>query len=240
MKLLYYLIALGNNHLEKKTEILLHNLNYIYNNINEKFSIAINFYDISEDIKIKVKNLSFIENAYFYEKKGVLTELFLTNQDINDKIPSYDYIIFLLDDVRIINLDIKHVISIKEQHNIEIMSPRIINSSHPFMHSGTNLTLHNFLEVYLLFLTPKDFIKFCSIHTIRNKWMWGVDFLFGYYKIKTGIINIYEAIHEIRDNMCSNEAYILYIEYLKLHTKYNDLHEIGREYKGIYDTIELV
>ena len=78
MKLLYYLIALGDPSLKEKHEILLSNLKTIYNNINQKFSININFYDDSEEIKESIKNLDFIENTYYYNQKGVLTELFFS------------------------------------------------------------------------------------------------------------------------------------------------------------------
>ena len=33
----------------------------------------------------------------------------------------------------------------------------------------------------------KDFLRFISIHTIENKWMWGADFLFGFFNIKAGV-----------------------------------------------------
>ena len=107
------------------------------------------------------------------------------------------------------------------------------------MNSGNKLTLNNLLEVFMLFLTPKDFFKFCSMHTIKNKWMWAVDFLFGFYKIKAGVINIYEAKHEIRGNACNeDEAYYLYIEYLKKYTKYDSFKAINVDYPVIYETID--
>ena len=62
MKLLYYLPAFGNNNLEIKYNILIHNLYYIYNKINKPFDICINFYTISDDIKVKLKSLSFISH----------------------------------------------------------------------------------------------------------------------------------------------------------------------------------
>jgi hypothetical protein len=59
------------------------------------------------------------------------------------------------------------MIQIKNKYNIEIFSPKVINSS-------WNLTFHNFLEIYFLLLSPKDFHKFFSLHTIENKWTWGI------------------------------------------------------------------
>lgn len=236
MNILYYLPAIGNNNIDKKHEILLHNLNYIYNNIQKKFSISINFYTVSEEIKDSIKSLHFIENIYIYEKSGVLSELFLTNPH-NEYIHLYDYILFVLDDVKIINMDIQRMIDIKNKYSIEIFSPKILNSTHSFMNSNNKLTINNFLEIYLLLLTPADFIKYCSINTIENKWLWAVDFLFGYYNIKSCVINDFVAQHMLPSNSNHSEAAHCGNEYLKKHTKYNNFNDIRRDYEPIKEII---
>jgi len=240
MKLLYYLAAIGNNNLEIKHKILLDNLNYIYNNINEKFSISINFYTISETIKESLKNLYFLENIYIYEKEGVLTELFLTNPN-NKTISLYDYILFVFDDIKIINLDIKTMVEIKNKYNVEILSIKIKNSTHNFMnmYPENYLTFNNYLEIYLLFLTPIDFEKFCSIHTIENKWMWGVDFLYGYYQINTAVIHKYIAYHELKNKSNYLEALKLCNNYLKQKTNFKSLNDIKKKYLPVKKFIEL-
>ena len=228
MKLLYYLAAIGNNNLDKKQIILLHNLNYIYNNIKQNFSISINFYDISEEIKKSVNELSFIDTVYIYEKKGILTELFLTNPN-NIHISNYDYILFILDDVKIIDIDVLSMIDIKKQNNIDILSPKITNSTHGYMYKNkAGLTITNFLEVYLFLLEPKDLFKFFDIHSLENKYMWGVDFMYWYYKIRTGIINTYSANHELTPQSNPKEAEKLCNIYLTKNTdgKYNNVHQI--------------
>jgi len=237
MKFLYYLPAIGENNLEEKYNILIHNLEYIYNNINETFDLCINFYTISDYIKLKLKTLPFINNLYIYEKKGVLTELFLTNPN-NIYISNYDYILFILDDVKIMNIDIKQMIEIKEKYHIEFISSKILKSSRSFMNNNYNdLTINNFLEVYLLLFTPIDFNKFCSIHTIKNKWMWGVDFLFGYYNIRVGILHKYIAKHVLQSNSNIHEARVLMDDYLKTYTKYKCMNEIFDDFSAIKETI---
>ena len=96
------------------------------------------------------------------------------------------------------------------------------------MNVNTGLTLTNFLEVYLLLLEPKDLFKFFSIHSLENKYMWGVDFMFWYYKIKTGIINTYSANHELVPESNIKEAEELSIKYLRKNTlgKYNKVQQI--------------
>jgi len=97
----------------------------------------------------------------------------------------------MLDDVEIRELNLREMINVKEKYKIEILSPKVINSTHKFMNSYAShiLTINNALEVYCLLLKYKDFQRFLSIHTIENKWMWGADFLFGFFNIKTGVYN---------------------------------------------------
>ena len=183
--------------------------------------------------------MHFINNLYIYKKKGVLSELFLTNPN-NDCISNYDYILFILDDVKILNIDIQKMIEIKKKYNIEILSTKILKSSHKFMNSYENLTINNFLEVYLLLLTPEDFKKFCSIQTIKNKWMWGVDFLFGYYKIKAGVLNNCVAEHVLPSNSNKGEAKTLMNEYLNTFTEYKCLQDIKNNYNEIVENINIL
>ena len=182
--------------------------------------------------------MHFINNFYIYEKKGVLTELFLTNPN-NEHINCYDYIFFILDDVKILNVDIIKMIEVKKKYNIEIMSTKILKSSHKFMHTHNDLTINNFLEVYLLLLKPLDFNKFCSMYTIQNKWMWGCDLLFGYYNIRAGVLNTYVAEHVLTSMSIKWEACKLMNEYFKTRTKYNCIEDVKKEFNPIIETIKL-
>ena len=71
MKLLYYLPAFGQPSIDIKYSILIDNLYYIYNLIHEPFDICINFYTVSDDIKLKIKALHFISQFYIYEKENM-------------------------------------------------------------------------------------------------------------------------------------------------------------------------
>ena len=212
MKFIYYLAAIGTPDIETKINILQHNLEYIYKNINEKYDIIINCYNSYEIIKKTIQDIKFLNNKYFYNKEGILTELWLTNP-YNDKLNEYEYILFILDDVRIDNMDINNMIEIKKKYNIEILSPKIINSTHKYMNEYNNITIHNFLEIYCLLLCPIDFIKYSLMNTIENKWMWGPDLLFGHYKIYACVNNNYSATHMIPSKSNKEEAYKLMNKY---------------------------
>lgn len=237
MKFLYYVPAFGNPDMNIKYNILIHNLSYIFKRTLVPLDLCINMYTVSEDMKEKLTKLPFVSKIYIHESKGVLTELFLKNPH-NVHIPEYDYIFFVLDDVKIKQMDISRMISIKKQHQIEVFSPRILNSTHRFMKDGSNLTLNNALEVFFLLLTPKDFHRFCSIHTVRNKWMWGADFLFGYYKIKAGVLHTCIAEHMLSSNSDKGEAHWLMTEYLTQHTPYTGIWgQLNIDYPCVIQTI---
>ena len=238
MKFIYYLTAFGENNIKIKYEILLHNLEYIYKNIGEKFDIIINFYTECDEIKKNLRELEFLENIYFYDKKGVLTELFLTCPH-NDIIMLCDYVLFILDDVKINNIDIKEMIKIKDKQKISILSPKVIKSTHSFMNKYNEniITINNFLEVYCLLLTPDDFKSFCKLHTIENKWMWGVDFLFGYLGIRAGVIHKYSVSHELPSNANSNDALKLCNKYIVQNTEFKSLYDIMKKYVPVIQEI---
>ena len=160
MKLLYYIPAYGKPNLNIKFEILEHNINYISDQIEQSIDLCINFYSPSQEIIKNLKKNKKINKLYVYEKKGVLTELFLTNPN-NSKIKDYDYILFILDDVKIININIRKMIEIKNNNKFEILSPKIIKSTHSFMNNfSEGISINNFLEVYFYYLILIIFINF--------------------------------------------------------------------------------
>ena len=160
----------------------------------------INTYNSFEKVSEFIKQFDFLDEVIIYNKPGVLTELWLTNPD-NEKLKLFDYILFMLDDVKIMNLNIHHMIEIKKENNIEVLSPKVIGSQYRFMKTNSNDWKKTyFLEVFCLLLTYNDFIKFSSMHTIQNKWMWGVDSLYGYYNVEAGIFYKYKVKHFFRDS----------------------------------------
>lgn len=191
MKLLYYLASIGDNNYDEKLNILNHNLEYLYEKNKFNFDIIINLYNTDDESYEKINNLiknkNYIEKYYIYVKQGVLTELFLTNPH-NKHIEKYQYILFILDDVKIINYDLKKMIEYKKKYQFEFISPKIINSTYKYMNNLKEcVVLSNILEIYLILCDKQSFKNFLDSHTIKNKWIWGYDLLFGYNGIKVGI-----------------------------------------------------
>ena len=241
MKLLYYCACIGAPEIERKQDILVHNLNYLHNQLGNTIDVVLNCYDNNEPLLVdKTKGLGSVGNVFSYQKKGVLTELFLTNPH-NDKFANYDAIIFNLDDVKIINMNISHMMEVKKKYNIAALSPKITGSTHPWMHSHNHLTMTNALEVYFLLLTPDDIVKFFSMHTIENRWMWGADFMFGYHKVSAGVIGKYVADHVLPSRSDKDEAGSQGDKYLRNHG-FRNLDHVKKSYqpiqKHIHDAYE--
>jgi hypothetical protein len=236
MRLLYYIACIGNPDLDIKTEILISNLKYIYDDIQCKFDVCINCYDTNEsaytNLQDIVNGLVFIDNCYIYVNAGVLTEVFLRNP-YNKLIDNYDYIMFIMDDVKIFDMKLREMIQIKELLNISVISPKIINSTYNYMYIHNDVTINNFLEIYLLMLSPSDFKRFIGLYTIENKWMWGIDLLFGHFNIKAGILNKFTAIHMLpsKSNKCDAQACIM--TYINAYTPFTDPWEILQKYRAI-------
>ena len=238
MKFLYYIAAIGNPDLDKKLSILEYNLKYIYNDLNEKFDIIVNLYDIYNINKIEdlLYSFNFLENIYIYCRKGVLTELFLQNT-YNENLDSYDYIMFILDDVQIEYLNIKEMIDIKDKYGIEIISPKVNNSTHLYMNKYNSLTINNFLEIYCLLMSPVDIRKFFSLYNLDNKWMWGIDLLFGYYNIRVAVFNKFVVDHKLPSKSDGKIAYYLMEKYFKENTCFNKFYDVINKYNPIIKEI---
>jgi len=242
MKLCYYIACIGDPDFDKKLVYCKSNIEKIYTNTSTSFDIIVNIYSEKEEhiVEIqKLQSLSYIDNVYIHNKKGVLTELFLTNP-YNDLLQNYDYIIFILDDIKIINVDIHKMIKVKKKYNIDLLSPKVLDSTHLFMNKyNKGLTYNNCLEVYFLLGSPKDIFTLFSKHTIENKWMWGVDFLFGYYNIKTAVLFDYSVKHMLPTKSNKEECRKCMTEYLKK-TTFSSLQEIHKKYNPVIEYKEKI
>lgn len=198
MKFLYYIYAIGSNRIEDKLKIQIHNLNLIYRSLKHNFDIMINNFDSTEQIQnvINKKKIPFIDNIYIYTHTGILPELLLTSTN-NNYIHNYTYICLILDDVVINSINISDMFEIQTKYNIEIMSPKVLDTTHDYMFNQNKniLAIVNAAELQCYFLTAAAFNKYLSMNTIDNKYTWGVDLAFGHFKIKTGILYKYEVLH---------------------------------------------
>jgi hypothetical protein len=138
-----------------------------------------------------------------------------------------------MDDVKIFDMKLREMIRIKERLNISVISPKIINSTYTYMHIHNDVTINNFLEIYLLLLNPSDFNHFIGLYTIDNRWMWGIDLLFGHFNIKAGVANKFSAIHVLPSKSNHTDARACLDAYINTHTPFKCPFEIFQTYKAI-------
>jgi len=218
MRLLYYLSAIGTPNLDVKINILKKNLLHIYQNINQNFDIIINCYnedDTEIEKEINRSVFPFLENIYMHKKRGMLVELWYSNP-YHHLLKHYDYILYNMDDVEFANVNILEMIDIKNRYGIEFLSPKIVASSHPYMnmHESNVLAFSKRIEIYTLLFSYKDFLKFLSINSIKNKHTWGVDKVLGFLNIKSAICYKFESVHRLPSASDPNEAMREMTEYL--------------------------
>lgn len=201
MKILYYLAGIGSPNYDVKKHILIDNLNLLSR--QGEVDLITNIYDetILHDLTITLLNLKCIGKYYNHVKKGVLSQLWLSNP-YNTIIKNYDCVLFCLDDVRIIDLNIRDMLEKKRDHNMHIISPKIENSMHTWLMTNDD-TVYNFyvtsgLEIFLLLFEPTDFNKFLEVQDIENPWLWGLDFLLGHLGFNCGVYHEYKAYHLFR------------------------------------------
>ena len=240
VKFLYYLAAFGEPNINIKYEILIHNINYIHKSIKTNFDLFVNVYDTTcFGSIINELNFTYLNKIIINKQKGILSELWINNP-YHGALEKYDYIFFILDDVIIQNIDILSLINIKVNNKIDIISPRVKKSTWSYMKGGgisNSISITSRLEIFCLLLTYIDFTKFISMNDIKNPNIWGVDYMFPYYKLKTAICNKYTVEHVLK----SNSDHALAIEQMEIYIikhGYTSRDDLIREYPN--DIIEVI
>lgn len=237
---LYYLAAIGSPHLEKKTQILLDNLHCIFKQLQISFDIMINCYDdTNESVEKKLHTLPFLKNIYIHKKRGRLVELWKTNPH-HIYLQKYQYILYILDDVKIEKINLLELVSIKRIHQIDFLSPKVIGSTWDYMNNQPSNTLAfaNNIEIFCLLLTPRDFTKLMNINDIENSYTWGVDLLLGHFNIKSAICYTNSVVHSLPSSMDREKAGQQMNIYIRKHG-YKTVDEIRKKYPPIYKLITL-
>jgi hypothetical protein len=132
----------------------------------------------------------FLNNIIIHNKPGILSEL-LINNPYHDTLHKYDYILFILDDVKIHKLNMSSLINIKDHYNIEFLSPAVRKATWSYMKPNltNSLLLTHRLEIFCFLLKYIDFIKFINLNSIDNPNMWGVDYMMSHFRIRCAIYN---------------------------------------------------
>lgn len=230
MKLLYYLAAIGPHHYEKKIDLFFKNIQHITGDDIPVIDVMINMYEDNQCFIDSIHMCKQIDKVYIHKRKGVLAELWKTNP-YHNVVKNYDIVLFILDDIELENISIKKMLEVKNKHQIDIISPRVRNSTQKWLMDSFDereyLRLVNMIEIYTILITPDIFYRFMEINDIDNKWIWGVDALLGHFGFKCGIYNDAHVLHHFPNNSDENkkQAHSSMMRYIKKHG-YEDINHI--------------
>ena len=235
MKLLYYLAAIGPHHYDKKIELFFKNIEHIVNDEISTIDVMINMYEDNQGFIDSIHMCKRIDNVYIHKRKGVLAELWKTNP-YHSVVKNYDIIFFILDDIELINVNIKKMLEIKKEHGLDIISPRVQRATHKLLMDSFKkdeyLLLVNMVEIYMMLITPDVFYRFMEINDVENKWIWGLDMLLGHFGFQCGIYGDACVSHYFPNKTNNREAYQDMMRYIKKHG-YNDIQQITWKYPRI-------
>tara|TARA_B100000214_G_C23941826_1_gene616078 strand:+ start:155 stop:1303 length:1149 start_codon:yes stop_codon:yes gene_type:complete len=218
LNILYYLCPIGQPNLGSKTSFLKHNLVYINDELNKlkenkkisNFSLTlfVNTYAGApgmKNIKKVCDSMDFLSEVTFHRKEGYLTEVFLDNPH-NKKASNYDYVFFILDDVKIKRGDfnLERIFESINRHKLDALTPLVEKASPWTTYNKPNVPKRlrhlTAAEIYLFIIAGGSFRRFLSFFTKRNCAWWGLDFCWGKLNFKVGFSAWDEVDHLYRNN----------------------------------------
>lgn len=198
-KFIYYLAAIGNPNFDKKIDFLKHNL-FCINNYYSNFDIFINCYDDSPiETFINKENFSFLNNIFIERKQGILSQLWINNPK-HYLLNNYDYILFILDDILLKTFNLPRLIKMKNNQNLQFISPIVHKSTWPYMRNNKYTKLFQRtkrLEIFCFLLTHDDFLVFLELNTLDNYNIWGVDYMMTHKNIACGLSTKDIVVHSL-------------------------------------------
>jgi len=198
----------------------------------------INCYDDDTEILTLLNTMPFLNKIMIHKKKGRLVELWKSNP-YHELISSYDYILYIMDDILINDLDIREFIDIKNKYEISFLSPKVLDSTYEYMRKYDNvLGFSKRIEIYCLLFNKDDFNKFMEINDIENPHTWGIDLLLGYFNIKSAIYYKFVVTHMLPSTTNGIQATYEMNKYLAKHGFSNAM-QVLQFYPDVYSTIEI-
>lgn len=239
MKILIVVPGYGNTkgNINHKKNILDNNLDFILSGSSNLFN----------ERKIIIKQFNAFDKIYSNPKYNNNIQVVLRNISISqflyeyiniDFTKNFDYILLLLDDVEILqnqSVKFEEIINLYEKLGIDILSPAVIDSSHPYMNPTdpkNKVRKYKSLEFYCYLMKYESYVKyFQRILVPWNSYLWGCDLVLYQAGIKTGIYDNWITKHHYRSSYnLQNEHKNMnkYLNYFFNITPYNAWNDNGK------------
>jgi hypothetical protein len=201
-----FLTGFGAPNIEKKTEILVHNLE-IVKNWKDMYELDLYIYlytpSYLEELT-KIDFTSYVKKVEIIDKPGIVGEFIY--RDVSKHYTKYDYILLFLDDIELPpDLSLDKMLTVYNLEKLDILGlPLTLDSpaNHKFMtqdiqilREGYNYRKTNFIEYFFYVMSSNNFRKYLSFFTDRTKWCWGIDLALSMYGIELGILECYPIKH---------------------------------------------
>jgi hypothetical protein len=197
----------GPPHWNHKLEILETNLEKITKHPWTDINIKVCQYASPRDYHIPESLIEKYKLDVIYEP-GIVGD-FIRKHANPVNIINYDYLLLLLDDIELIDIDFNKLIKYQKEFNLDILSPCLTVDSkfqYPYLlHEPVNyqLKLTNVCEYFCMFFKTSLFDKYYNYIYEDNPWMWGLDLVLGkHLGLKIGIVNSMQMKHWYK-----NESY---------------------------------
>lgn len=197
MNTLYVLISgFGLPHWDHKVEILKNNLEKIHDSkVWKKVQVCICQYSDPTLYQLPKELMDLYSIEIIYEK-GIVGE-FIHRYASPDCIANYDYILCLLDDIELQQINWNPMIHYVKALEFDLLSPALSSDSkyqYTYMlqepYNLATIKVTACCEYFCIFANTRNFKKYYEHVDPNNPWMWGLDLILTkHLGLKVGVVN---------------------------------------------------
>ena len=191
----------GPPHWEHKMQILESNLEKICSYKWERITIKVCQYVSPRAYNLPATLLEKYPTLEVIYETGIVGE-FIKRHANPVQLAPYDYVLLLLDDVELINIDFEKVIQYQKDLKLDIVSPTMTPDSkyqYPYLLQDNNpaqVKVTSVCEYFCMFFPLPSFRIYYQHITLDNPWMWGLDLvLHKHVGLTIGLLNEYTMKH---------------------------------------------
>lgn len=193
MSLFVLISGFGEPHWDNKVRILENNLEKLSAYKWEDIKVYVCQYSLSKRIPEELLNkYPFVKIIYQEGIVGHFIKKFANPLHIGNP----TYVMLLLDDIELLNIDFKTIIRYQKEHSLDIISPCLCNESkyqYEYIRTSPNavsIKIATCCEYFCMFFPFEKYkIYYSHIHE-DNPWMWGNDLIIDkYMNLKIGLLN---------------------------------------------------
>ena len=210
MSSLYVLISgFGTPHWEHKVDILKKNLEKIHDpTVWKKVHVCVCQYSDPQLYPLPKEWTDLYSIEVIYER-GIVGE-FIHRYASPSRLAGYDYVLCLLDDIELLQINWDHLIRYVKDLDFDLLSPSLSTDSkyqyRYMLHEPYNLSTIKVTaccEYFCLFANTRNFKKYYDHVDPQNPWMWGLDLILKkHLGLKVGVVNTMVMKHWYK-----NESY---------------------------------